>query len=68
MLVERTTNNEIVITISSSVDSFGVQRLIDYARYLEVTSQSKAKQADADALAEEVNASWSEENRSRFLK
>ncbi len=68
MLVERTTNNEIVITISSSVDSFGVQRLIDYAKYLEATSQSKAKQADADALAEEVNASWWENNRSRFLK
>ncbi|WP_299287875.1 hypothetical protein [uncultured Mucilaginibacter sp.] len=68
MLVERTTNNEIVITISSSVDSFGVQRLIDYAKYLEATSQSKAKQADADVLAEEVNASWWENNRSRFLK
>jgi NADH/NAD ratio-sensing transcriptional regulator Rex len=67
MLIERTTNNEIVIKLSSSVDSFGVQRLIDYAKYLEATSQSKAKQADADALAEEVNVSWWENNRNRFL-
>ena len=68
MLVERTTNNEIVITLSSSVDSFGVQRLIDYAKYLEATAKSKAKQADADALAEGVNASWWENNRGRLLK
>lgn len=67
MLVERTTNNEIVIKVSSAVDSFGVQRLIDYAKYLEATSHSKAKQADADALAEDVNSSWWENNRNRFL-
>ncbi len=67
MLVERTTNNEIVITVSSAVDSFGIQRLIDYTKYLEATAKSKAKQADADGLAEEVNTSWWENNRNRFL-
>ncbi len=68
MLVERTNDNQIVITLSSSVDSFGLQRLIDYIKYLEATSKSKAKQEDVDKLADEVNASWWEENRKRFIK
>ena len=68
MLVERTNDNRIVITLSSSVDSFGLQRLIDYIKYLEATSKSKAKQEDVDKLADEVNASWWEKNRKRFIK
>lgn len=37
MLIERTTNDQITITVSSSIDSFGLQRLIDYIKYLEAT-------------------------------
>lgn len=68
MLVERTSNNQIVITVSDAIDSFGIQQLIDYVKYLEATAKSKAKQADADSLAEEVNASWWEKNKQRFQK
>lgn len=68
MLIERTDNNQITITLSSSVDSFGLQRLIDYVKYLEATSKSEAKQSDIDQLADEVNASWWEKNRKRFIK
>ena len=68
MQIERKNKGEIVITVSSSVDSFGLQRLIDYIKYLELTSKSKAKQKDVDALADEVNASWWEKNKSRFIK
>ncbi len=68
MLVERTNNDQIIITLSSSVDSFGLQRLIDYVKYLEATSKSKAKQSDVDKLAEEVNASWWAKNSKRFIK
>lgn len=68
MLIERTGNNQITITLSSSVDSFGLQRLIDYVKYLEATSKSKAKQSDIDELADEINESWWEKNRKRFIK
>lgn len=68
MLVERTRNNDITITVSSSVDSFGLQRLIDYIKYLEATAKSKAKQSDIDKLADEVNAVWWAKNRKRFIK
>jgi hypothetical protein len=54
-------------SLSSGMDVFGIQRLIGYARYLEATSQSKAKQEDVDQLADEVNQSWWEQNKNRFL-
>lgn len=68
MLIENADNNNITITISKSIDKFGLQRLIDYLKYLEATSGSKVKQADVDKLADEVNASWWEANKSRFIK
>ena len=68
MTIERKKNDEIVITLPSSVNSFALQRLIDYVKYLDATSKSKAKQTDVDELADEVNASWWEKNRKRFIK
>jgi hypothetical protein len=68
MIIERVENNKIVITFSSNVDMFGIQRLIDYGRYLEATSKSKAKQADIDKLADEVNETWWNKNKHRFSK
>ncbi len=68
MIIERIENNKIVITFSSNVDIFGIQRLIDYGRYLEATSKSKAKQADIDKLADEVNETWWNKNKHRFSK
>jgi len=68
MLIERTSNNQITIKVSSSIDSFGLQRIIDYIKYLEATSKSKVKQSDIDKLADEVNASWWAKNRKRLIK
>jgi hypothetical protein len=68
MYIEQVKNNQITITLSSSVDSFGLQRLIDYLKYLEATAKSKAKQTDVDKLADEVNASWWAKNSKRFIK
>lgn len=68
MLVEQKNNDRIVITLSSKVDSFGLQGLLDYIKYLEATSKSKAKQADVDQLADDVNAAWWTKNRKRFIK
>jgi hypothetical protein len=68
MIIERVENNKIIITLDSNVDAFGIQRLIDYGRYLEATSQSKAKQSEIDKLADEVNESWWSKNKHRFSK
>jgi predicted trehalose synthase len=61
-------NNRITISFSPETDIFGIQRLIDYAIYLEATYKSKAKQSDVDKLADEVNRNWWEKNKHRFMK
>ena len=66
MLIERTNNNEIKITVASSIDNFGLQRIIDYLKYLEATSKSKAKQSAVDKLADEINANGLVKYRKRL--
>jgi len=68
MLVERIANNQIAISFSPEMDTLGIQRLIDYAKYLDATSHSQAKQSDIDNLADEINTNWWANNKHRFLK
>lgn len=68
MLIEQTGNKNFRFEISSKVDSYGLQQLINYAKYLEATANSKAQQKDVDKFADEVNASWWKKNRKRFIK
>ncbi len=67
MVIERT-DNEVIIRLPSTVDTEGLQRLVDYLVYKELTSNSKAKQADVDKLAKQVKKGWWNKNRSRFIK
>ena len=67
MIIERT-DNEILIRIPNTIDIEGAQRIIDYIRYQEVTSKSRATQRDVDNLAEEVNLEWWDKNKDSFLK
>ena len=67
MIIERT-NKEILIRIPNTVDLEGAQRIIDYIRYQEVTSKSKAKQKDVDKLGDDINKGWWEKNKDTFLK
>ena len=67
MIIERT-SDQIVIKISKDVDTFGFHGIMDYLEYLEITSKSKATQADADKLADELNDNWWSKNRDRFIK
>lgn len=66
MIIERT-KSEIIIRVSSKINTFGLQRLVDYLKYQELTAHSKAKQSDIDALAREVNKGWWEKNKQRFI-
>lgn len=67
MNIERT-KDQILIKISPKVDPFGFQRILNYLRYLEITSKSKANQSDADNLADELNKNWWSKNRKRFIE
>ena len=68
MLIDRSTSNQITITVSTSIDSFGLQRIIDYIKYLESTSKSKVKQSEVDKLADKINSNMWKKNRQRLIK
>jgi hypothetical protein len=50
MLIERN-SKEVIIRLPSSVNTDGLQRLVDYSTYKEATS--KAKQKEVDLLAQQ---------------
>ena len=67
MQIERL-DNEILVRIPIDQDSEKLQEILDLIRYAELTSKSTATQEEVDKLASEVNKSWWNENRSRFIK
>jgi hypothetical protein len=67
MLIERT-NSEVIIRLPLSVDTEGLQRLVDFLSYKEATSKSKASQTQVDKLAKQVKKGWWKANRDRLIK
>ena len=67
MVIERTTN-EVIIRLPASVDTTGLQRLVDYLTYKEATANSQATQEEVDKLADEVKNGWWKKNRKRVMK
>ncbi len=68
MIVERT-KNEILVRLPANVDLTELQKMLDFLRYKELTSKSKAKQADADELSKSANKSiWEKVRARRGLK
>ena len=59
--------NEIIITISSSVNLEDIQKSLDFIRYKEILSKSKATQADADQLAAQINSDWWHKNKDKYV-
>ena len=68
MELEILNKKKFVMTFENEVETLDFQSLIDYAGYLEATARSQAKQADVDALADEVNRNWWNNNKHRFIK
>ena len=67
MLIERT-NSEVIIRLPLSVDTEGLQRLVDFLSYREATAKSKATQRQVDKLSREVKKGWWKANRDRLTK
>jgi hypothetical protein len=67
MKVERS-ENEILIRLSSGTDLDGLQRIIDFLRFREITSKSKASQKEIEKLATKAKSSWWDKNKSKFTK
>ena len=67
MKIERT-NKEILIRLSSGTDLIGLQRILDYLKFREIASKSKATQKQIDELSSESKSSWWNKNKGRFVK
>ncbi len=67
MLIERT-SKEVIIRLPSYVNTDGLQSLVDFLTYKEVTAKSKATQSQVDNLAQESKSGWYKKNRSRLVK
>ena len=66
MTIERT-SDAIILRLPIDVNIDEIQRFLNYLRYKELISKSKASQNDADELASEVNKNWWEKNKNKFL-
>ncbi len=67
MQIERI-NNEILIRVPADTDLLGLQRILDYIRFREITSKSKATEEQIENLARESKSDWWKENKSNFEK
>ncbi len=53
-MIVKNRNNEIVVRISPEYDTSRIQEILDYLRYVELTSKSDVNQKDVDILIEKV--------------
>ncbi len=68
MSIEQTTDAIVVrLPLNVKLDIEEVQRFLNYLRYKELVSKSKATQDQIDELAKSVNAGWWAKNKNRFL-
>ena len=61
-------NNETVISVPNTVSFNFIQDFIDYLSTKSIISKSEASDEEIDRLADEAQAKWWEQNKSKFLK
>lgn len=66
MKIERT-NEEVIIRLPASVDTSDLQEMVNYLRYKELTSKSKATQKQVDSLVKQVKKGRWQRNKNRLL-
>ena len=66
MIVERT-NKEVIIRLPGTIDTSDLEEMVDFLRFKEITSKSKATQAQINALVKEVKKGRWEANKKRLL-
>jgi len=64
MVIKRT-ENEILIKLPLDTDVKGIQRLLDYIKFRQITAKSKATQKQIDSFTEEVKSDWNERNEDK---
>jgi hypothetical protein len=67
MIVERK-KDELVIRIPEKIDPDGLQNFIDYLKVKTITAKSSATGKEIDEISREINQTWWEKNKDRFVK
>ena len=67
MQIERL-NDEILIRVSADTNTIGLQRLLDFLRFKEITSKSKSNDDDINQIAKESKSDWWSKNKDKFIK
>ena len=63
--IERT-DNEFIIKLPLDVNPVDIQSVLEYFRFLDVVSRSKATEQDIEELSKEVKSGWSQEMKDRL--
>ena len=66
MIVERI-NDEVIIRLPGTIDTTYLEDMVDYIRFMEITSKSKVTQDEVDSLVKEIKKGRWESNRKRLL-
>ena len=66
MIIERT-NNEVIIRLPGTIDTSDLEEMVDYIRFREITSKSKATQEQVDSLVRKIKKGRWEANKKRLL-
>ena len=69
MQIQRT-KDELIIRFSNAtnVNIDYLQKFIDYLHFMEISSKSQATEEQILELAKEVNQSWWQTNKSKFIE
>lgn len=69
MQIQRT-ENELVIRFSNAVNINieYLQKFLDYLRFLEISSKSQATEEQILELSNEINKSWWQTNKNKFVQ
>jgi len=67
MIVERK-KDELVIRIPGKIDPDGLQNFIDYLKVKTITAKSSASGKEIALISRDINKTWWEKNKGRFVK
>lgn len=67
-LTVRREDETIMISIPASINSIYVEQLLNYLRVKAIAAESEASEEEIVELANEINQSWWQTNKQRFIK
>ena len=67
-LTVRRENETIMISIPASINNTYVEQLLNYLSVKSIASESQATDEQIIELADEINQSWWQTNKQRFIK